>query len=209
MKEKGICVSVGKCVGSTYQATVGTTTRVAFFFSNVVRTVADETTGICSRIGNLFKRVKGDSRLAHWEVKRKDDFAELGGEIYKLKGKNLESILEEEKVKKILEKVEEDQSEIQKIKDAITDQHKKMQRMVVYKHSMRQLQNPEPNVRRAALRVLERLNDRRAVPEVVALLSDPDAGVRAQARQVIHKIAGPKEKEIETETPLEKEGETV
>jgi len=56
----------------------------------------------------------------------------------------------------------------------------------VFTHAMCQLQNPDPVVRAAALRVFERLGKTESVSRAAALLSDPDADVRAQAQEVLH-----------------------
>ncbi len=188
MKESGFCVNIGKCVGSAYRSASGSACRITGLFRGAFRCVSDGTAGVCARIDSFFGRIKGDSRLARIEVTQKENFAKLGGELFRLKGREIEGLVPGEKVKEIIAKLSLDEARIGEIKNQMRTQQKKMQEMVVYKHAMLHLRVSDPRVRRAALRVLEKLEMRECVSEVVALLEDADAEVRIQAQGLIQKL---------------------
>lgn len=188
MKEAGFCVNIGKCVGSAYRSVSGKAGRMAGFLNGALRRVSDGAAGVCARVDNFFGRIKGDSRLAKMEMERREDFARLGGEIFRLKGREIEGIVPGEKVKEIVAKLSLDEVRIGEIRDQMRSQQKKMQEMAVFKHAMLHLRASDPRVRRAALRVLEKLQMKECMSEVVALLEDSDAEVRIQAQGLIQKL---------------------
>lgn len=188
MKEKGTCVAVGKCVGSTYRKVVEKTSGLRHFFGKVTRSVGEETKVILAKVGNLFKRVKHDGHLAHWEMKQKDNFARFGEEIFRIKEAELDTMITDKDVKKIVEQIKEDQSHIQQIKDAMYAQKRHMEETLMFKRAVDELTSPESRMRRVALRVMERLGKKEAIPYLVKLLEDPDQEVRDRAREVIQKL---------------------
>ena len=188
MQEKGTCVSVGKCVGSTYRRLVDKTDKIRHFLRNASRSVAEETEVICAKFGNLFKRVKNDGQLAHWEMKQKDNFAKFGEEVFRLKESELNKMFEDQNVKKVVEQIRQDESQIQKIKDAMYVQKKRMEETLIFKRAVDELKSPEARLRRVALRVIERLGKREAIPYLVTLLEDPDQEVRQRAKEIIQKL---------------------
>ena len=58
----------------------------------------------------------------------------------------------------------------------------------VFGHAMSQFGSQDPAVRAAALRVFERLGKAECVARATELLNDPDAGVRAQAQEVLREL---------------------
>lgn len=188
MKEGGFCVNVGKSVGSAYRSVFGKGGRITGFFSGALSCVSDASAGACARIDSFFGRIKGDGRLAKMEIERKEDFAKLGGEVFRLKGREIEGLVPGEKVKEIVAKLSLDEARISEIRDQMRSRQKKMQELVVYKHAMLHLKAADPKVRRAALRVLEKLQMKECMPEVVVLLEDKDAEVRIQAQGLIQKL---------------------
>lgn len=194
MKEKGPCVLVGKLVGSAYRKMAEQTRKIRYFLGRAAGTVAEEVRVMTAKFGNLFKRVKTDGQLAHWEMKQKDDFAELGEEIFRLKEAELDSLFKEESILKILEQLKQDQAKLKEVKDAVYGQRRRMEEIIIFRHALDKLKNPEARVRRVALRVLERLGKKEAIPHLVNLLEDPDPEVRQRARDIIQVLTASAER---------------
>lgn len=193
MKESSFCVAMGKCSGSMYRAVAENGSRIGRYMDAAARTVTDEARMMWLRLGNLVKSIKTNSQLAHWELKRKDDFAKLGEELFRRKESELERLVPDEDFKAVLQRVRKAQDRIRGIEDDRQAQNKRMREMTVFRHAAAQLRSPEPRIRRAALRVLEKLNRSEALPHIASLLKDPDDEVRARAREAINKISGPPE----------------
>lgn len=189
MKEKGTCVTAGKCVGSTYRWAMEKTAKFRSFFNNAAKSMAEEARTIKARFGNLFKKVKTGGQLAHWEMKQKDNFAKLGEEVFKIKKDKKTDALEGENIQEIMSNIEKDQDKINTIKEEDYAQKKRMEEMMVLKRATAQLESPEVRLRRVAIRVLERLGKKEAIPYLVNLLEDPDMDIRNLAKDVIRKLS--------------------
>lgn len=199
MKEKGPCVAVGKYVGSTYRMIGEKTRRIRHFLGKAVQAVAEEVKVITAKFGNLFKKVKTESQLAHWEMKQKDDFAKLGEEIFRLKEAELDSMFKEESILDILDQVKKDQTKLEEVKGVVYAQKKRMEEIIVFRHAVERLKNPEARARRVALRVLERLGKKEAIPHLVNLLEDPDPEVRKRVRDMIQELTSLEKRPVSAE----------
>ena len=188
MKEKGICVMVGKCVGSTYRKVIEKTNSFMLFLGKASQSAGEEIREMFAKSDNLFRRVKNDGQLAHWEMKQKDNFAKFGEEVYRLKEAEINKLFKEGNVKQILEQIKKDQVQIDEIKDAMYAQQKRMSEIIIFKRALVELKSPEAHTRRVALRVMERINKKEAIPHLVNVLSDPDPEVRDRARELIQKL---------------------
>jgi len=58
----------------------------------------------------------------------------------------------------------------------------------VFSHAMSRFGSQDPAAHAAALRVFERLGKAESVARATALLSDPDAGLRARAQEVLREL---------------------
>ena len=189
MKDSSFCVAIGKCSGSAYRSMAEKSSRVGHYLDKAAKAVAAEAHMLWMRFGNLFKAIKTDSQLAHWEMKRKDDFAKLGEEIFRHKEPEIEHLIPDEDFQAIVSRVREDQDRIRSIEGEKSAQHRRMREMSVFKHATAQLDSSDPRMRRAALRVLERMGRTDAIPHISRLLHDLDDEVRARARAVIQKLS--------------------
>lgn len=192
--QKSACVSLGKCVGTTVRSINEKFSRAGELCSKSAQTFCDETRLIFARAGNLCKSVKNNSILSCWTTKQKDHFAQLGEEIYRLKGDRVKQIIKDRSVNKIVSNIKEYQNHINKVENEMRAQKKRMKEWVVYKHAISQLQNPQPRIRIVALRLLERLDKKSAISKVSQLLKDPEVEVRNRARQVLAKLTKQKQK---------------
>jgi len=183
------CVAAGKCTGNLYRAVADKSSRLVHFLEGASKSVADEAGMVCRRVGNLFKTVKKDTQLTHWEMKRRDDFARLGEELFHRREAELEKLLPDEDFKEILSQVRADEERIRDIENEKVVQHKYMHEATAYGHATTQLKNADPRIRRAALRILTRLGRTEAIIKITPLLRDPDAEVRTRARETIQKLS--------------------
>lgn len=187
------CAAMGKCSGNTYRALSENSDRLTKCLGGAAKAIADEAHMIAMRLGNLFKTVKKDTQLTHWELKRRDDFARLGEELYRRKEAELEKTETDEEFKAILAQIREDEERIHDIEDEKTVQRRKMRDESTFGHATTQLKNPDPRIRRAALRILMRLGRTEAIAKITPLLKDGDAEVRAKAGEAIRSLSASEE----------------
>ena len=183
------CVAAGKCTGNLYRTMADKTSRLVHFLEGASKSVSDEAGMVYRRVGNLFKTVKKDTQLTHWEMKRRDDFARLGEELFRRREAELEKLLPDEDFKELMDQVRADEEHIRGIENEKVVQHKYMREATVYGHATTQLKNPDPRIRRAALRILTRLGRTEAIIKITPLLRDPDAEVRTRAGEAIQKLS--------------------
>lgn len=189
MAGSSFCAAAGKCSGNVYRTLVENSGRLKQCIGGAAKAISDETHMLCLRIGNLFKTVKKDTQLTRWEMKRRDDFARLGEELFRRKESELEQFVPDEEFKALLAQVREDEEHIRNIESEKTIQRRYMRDATVFGHATTQLTNPDPRIRRAALRILVRLGKAEAVSKIMPLLKDPDAEVRARARDAIRSLS--------------------
>lgn len=192
------CTTVGKYVGSMYRCANAHCSKAGQLCANSVNVLKEESKVLLARVSNLFKTVGNDSRMAVLETKRKEDFARLGEELYRLEEEEPGRLDPEYKsLKEILDCVKEDQSRIDKIEREIHAQRRKMQEKIVFKHALKQLESQERHARLSALRVLKRQGNKEAISRVAKLLEDPDPKVRESARTTIQKLSQSAKKTLE------------
>jgi hypothetical protein len=187
-RDNVVCVCVGKCVGNTYRCVCEKTEALGHYAAKAGESLWSSARMVGARLRNLFKTVKHDGRMAHWEMKQKDDFAELGAAVYRKKDDDLEEVIKDDHVKPILNRLDQSQGVIEEIKTQKNQQQKRMQDLAVYRRAMTQLNSPDPSVRRAGLRVIGRVGDAQVLPKLADLIEDPDEVVRAEASQVFQKL---------------------
>jgi len=139
---------------------------------------------ICRKVSSICKPA-----TARIEEKRRDAFARLGAEAWNLyQAKVFKSIFQQEKVKKLVGELEQYEKEIQKEKEAIAAQKKTGWHRALLRKASTELKSKDPKVREAAIRALDKLGDKAAIPYLNRVLEDPDAQVRRSAADVLHKL---------------------
>jgi HEAT repeat protein len=189
---KQICVQAGKTAGSCVRGVVSVskkTGKVGTLIKKCVDSTANATIRMCARLGNLCKSISTDGQLAAWDEKQKDVYLRLGEEIFRGIKEKPESLLEQENVKNLLEQAGENESHIQEIKEATALQKHKMDGIAIFKQAKDNLQSKDPRMRRVAIRLFDRLGDKKAIPLLTKALEDPDSEVRERAARVLHKFA--------------------
>lgn len=188
---KQICVEAGKAAGSCVRGVVELTRKtgkVGEVVKKCAVSTVDATKRFCAKVGNLFKRVSTDGQLAAWTEKQKDVFLQLGEQVFLGYQQRIENLLEQENIKNLLEQASECEKHKSEIKEAIVEQKRKMDEIVIFKRAKENLESQDPRMRRVAIRVFERLGDRKAIPLLTKALEDPDEEVRKHAREVLHKL---------------------
>ena len=193
--DKQVCVTAGKTAGSVVRGASNLTESVRKGTSVISQTLVStcKATGqilqeVSLKIGNLCSRVKTDSHFAYWETKQKEVFQKFGHEIFNLILSEEATVLENKKVKELLEEARNCEKELQKIKDEMALQREKMEIAITLKRAEVDLKSNDPRIRRVAIRVLERLGVKEAIPYLTKALNDTDVEVRTRASEVMHKL---------------------
>ena len=166
------------------------TGKVGALIKKCVDSTANATGRMCARLGNLCKSISTDGQLAAWDEKQKEVYLQLGEEIFRGIREKPENLLEQENVKNLLERAGENESHIQEIKEATALQKHKMDGIAIFKQAKDNLQSKDPRMRRVAIRLFERLGDKKAIPLLTGALEDPDSEVRERAARVLHGFVG-------------------
>lgn len=188
---KRICVEASKAAGSCVRGVIDLgrrTGKVGEAVKRCAEATADATKRLCAKIGNLFKRVSTDGQLAAWTEKQKDIFLQLGEQVFLGYQQKIENLLEQENIKRLLEQASECEKRKSEIKEAIAEQKRKMDEIEIFKRAEENLKSQDPRMRRVAIRVLERLSDKKAIPLLTKALEDPDPEVKERAAEVLHKL---------------------
>jgi len=208
--DKKVCVTAGKTAGSVVRGAADLTESVRKGTSVIGQTLVStcKATGqvlheVSLKIGNLCSRVKTDSHFAYWESKQKEVFHKLGKELFILKESEKTDILEDKKVKELIEEAHSHEKEMQKIKDEMALQRQKMELAITLKRAEEDLKSTDPRIRRVAIRVLERIGAKEAIPYLTKALNDPDMEVRTRASEVMHKLINTVEQAVQNEDKTE------
>ena len=193
--DKQVCVTAGKTAGSVVRGASNLTESVRKGTSVISQTLVStcKATGqilqeVSLKIGNLCSRVKTDSHFAYWENKQKETFHKFGQEIFRLTESGETNVLESKNIKELLEEARNCEKEMQKIKDEMAVQRQKMELAITLKRAETDLKSTDPRIRRVAIRVLERVGVKEAIPYLTGALNDPDMEVRTRASDVMHKL---------------------
>jgi len=142
------------------------------------------TATLCRKVSSICKPA-----TARIEEKRRDVFARLGAETWNLyQAKVFKSVFQQEKVKKLVEEIEQYEEEIQKEKEAIVAQKKTEWHRALLRKARTDLKSKDAKTREATIRALDKLGDRAAIPYLDRVLNDPDAQVRRRAVDALHKL---------------------
>lgn len=204
MAEKKVCVEAGKVAGNVVRGASDITATVRKNTSVIGKNLAAtcKATGQVLnnarlKLGNLYSRVKTDSKFAFWETKQKESFQKLGQEIFKSIESEEPDALENKTVKDLFEETRNCEKEIQKIKDEMAVQRQKIDLVITLERAETDLKNKDPRIRRVAIRVLERVGAKEAIPYLSKALNDPDPEVRSRAAEVMSRLEGRQEEETE------------
>lgn len=154
----------------------------------VGRRIVDQTRIFLARLGNLCKRARDDGGLAYWQTKQIDAFAKLGQKVFELLPTHKENIFEQDEIKQLVKEVEDCVSHIQRIKDEIDLQKRKMDRLAILGVAKKGLKSKDPKSRRAAIRMLEKVDDKGVIPLLMDALGDPDEQIRSRAADLLHRL---------------------
>ena len=167
--------------------------------AGVLKEVQGGTMTICSRVGNICR-----SGLTRLERRKQRAIRKFGVEIWKLyQEKIFKSIYEQDRVKELVAELSGYEKEIKEIKEKITEQKKQRERRSAIRKAGADLNNKDPNVRKAAIRVLDKLLGKEALSYLNKALKDPDPGVSRRAAETMHRLVDSSVEEIPE--PAEKE----
>jgi hypothetical protein len=204
MEDSSFCVTVGKCSGTVYRAITEQSELLGRRLGGVARSLTDELRLMWLRAENLMASIRNDSQLAHWEMKRRDDFARLGEELFERRKEELEAMYRDDDYQEIIGSLCDNEKRIGRIRDDRTARFKRMREATVFRHALAQLRSPEPRIRRAAMRIIEKIGRPEASAAVARLLQDPDTEVRVRAREALLKLSR-RQDEIEVAAAGEEE----
>lgn len=206
---KQISVQAGKIAGEVVRTTSQITKQtsagcsiISRFFYSAVEAMNSAMKDVCARFGNLFTRIKEDSRLAVLETKQKDSLQELGKEVFSLFKDQEERVFENDKVKEFLSQVQNYENEIQKVKDEIAVQKQKMEERAIIERVKKELKSDNPRTRKVAIRILERIGNKEEILELLSHnLNDPDPEVRVRVAELVHKLVNESVQQAPSQEP--------
>jgi len=173
MSEGKVCVKAGKVAGTVVRKT-----------NKGVEKVKGGTMTICKKVGDIC-----GSRLRRLKTKKKKAVSKLGVEIWGLyEGKIFKSVFEQDRVKELVSEIEGYDKEIQELKKEIETRRKEKERRAIIKAARADLKSKDPGIRKAAIRVLDKLGDKSSIPYLNKVLDDPEKEVRESAAKVLHKL---------------------
>jgi len=149
-----------------------------------------------AKLVNLKKKVSAESYYAATDEKQKTVFSKLGKEVFYKAEEKKKDVFSARPVKDLLEKAQDYEHYKKGIREEINAQKRKMDEIAILRRATLDLSNDDPKIRRVAVRVLKRLDNKDAVPYLTKSLHDPDPVVRERAREVLHilinKVKNPK-----------------
>jgi len=149
-----------------------------------------------AKLVNLKKKVRAESHYAATDEKQKTVFSELGKEVFYKAEEKKKNVFSARPVKDLLEKAQDYEHYKKEIREGINTQKRRMDEIAIFSRAVAELSHSDPRVRRVAVRVLKRLDNKDAVPYLTKSLHDPDPVVRERAREVLHllinKVKNPK-----------------
>jgi len=173
MSEGEVCVKAGKAAGTIVRKT-----------NEGVEKVKGGAMTICKKVGDIC-----GSRLRRLKTKKKKAVGKLGTEIWNLyEGKIFKSVFEQDGVKELVSEIEDYDKEIQELKKEIETRRKEKERRAIIKAARADLKSKDPGIRKAAIRVLDKLADKSSIPYLNKVLDDPEKEVRESAAKVLHKL---------------------
>jgi len=190
MSEGKICEAAGKAAGTVARKT-----------EEGLGKVKEGTSTICGRLGNLC-----GFELARLEKKREQIIAELGNEVWCLyHDKIYKSVFEQDTVKELVSKLNACEKEIKRIENELEAQRKKKEKKAALKEALSELKNKDPKVRKAAIRVIEKMNGNDAVKYLNKALKDKDSEVRKRAAEALKSVVNRTKSRKESATTKAKE----
>lgn len=208
---KEICERISKTAGRFVRLTFSvfkSGKKVGKLIKRGTGSVSYSVKRLRAKLVKLPKRISAESHFASFDEKQKGVFSELGKEVfYGLEGKR-KDVFSVEIVKDLLKEAHNYESRKQEIRDKLSSQKRRIDEIVIFRRAILDLQHDDPRVRRVAIGVLKRLNDKAAIPYLTKSLEDPDPGVRERAREVLHLFLRKPRKSGETdrkENPGEEE----
>jgi len=173
MSEGKVCVEAGKAAGTVVRKT-----------NEGVEKVKGGTMTICKRVGNIC-----GGEIKRLEKKKKKAVSRLGTEIWSLYGgKVFKSVFEQDAVKKLVREIEGYDRELDELRKKDEARKKAKARKAMIKKARTDLKSRSFDVRKAAIRVMDKLGDKSAIPYLNMVLDDKEKEIRESAAKVLHKL---------------------
>jgi len=199
MPGKEICVKVGKTTGEIVHCFLdgikktGRLAKPAFsFLDDISGTLLGGLERVFFKFGNVHALNKYERKIAEWQALQKEVYAQLGKAAYGEKegkqGDEAAGTVEDNIRSELTQKINYYDGEIQKVREEMARQKDKMDEFTIVKRAKSDLRSRNPKVRRVAVRVLEKVSNRAAIPVVSRALNDPDPEVREEAVAVMYKL---------------------
>jgi len=191
---------VANCVRATFPICKGFG-KVGELTKKGAETIFFSIKRLSAKLGNLRKRVSAESRFASYDEKQKVVLSELGGEVFYGLEDNKKDLLGHEPVKDLLKEARQYETSKREIKEEINLQKRRMDELAIFRRATLDLESDDPRIRRVAIRVLKRLDNKNAIPYLMKCLEDPDPEVRKKAQEALHSslnsIKNPGERKME------------
>ena len=129
-----------------------------------------------------------EAKRERLEKAHKEILGRLGLETLAISRRNPPSAEDVEMVNKLTMEAQARETELLEIRDAIVRKRQDREIDSLRRSAEADLKSPSANVRRVAVRVLDRVGKRETIPVLTAVLRDPDPDVRSSAAQTIHKL---------------------
>lgn len=193
-----ICDAAGKAGGSVVKGTMDVTKYVKNKVLAVGEKMKKAVRAVKNKIWSLCCKAKTKEDLSYWESQQKEVLQKIGQEVLTGTKLNASSVLEEKKVKAMIDDAQEIDKEIQKVKNEQALQKQKMELEETVERAKSDLKSENKKDRRVAVRILERIATRSMIPYLTELLSDSDPEVRSRASKTINKLVNSTEEIIVT-----------
>lgn len=184
MSRQEICDDFSEAADNAVRKTMKMLERMkGGFISSLIKS-EEVTMTICEKISNLCKK---QASTAY--TKKNEAIAKLGAEVWALyQDKVFKSIFQQDNVKKLIEELEVYEKEVREIEEKILAEKKEKERREKLRKAVSDIRSDDPRVKRSAIRVMEKIGGKEAIPYLNEVLDDPVSEVRESAARVLHKL---------------------
>jgi len=181
---KRVQVVSGKTAGILARETLAIAKRAGSVPSAIKARTAEvlEVTGKTLRV----KKLRGD--VKKWEKKKRAIFAKLGELIFELVERKAKNIERSKDIRSLLTELRKCEAEMRWIKSQTVEIEENSKEKIGYHEAIAGLSSKEKDIRLAAVKSLEQLGNKDAIPILAKRLEDPDSKVRQETIRVLHKI---------------------
>lgn len=145
---------------------------------------------VCEKLGKI---CQSERRLV--EKKKREAYKRLGAELWLLYREKADDIFAQKKIMDILKEIERYEVDLDKIHVDKGSRGKEEEHRTMMKDAIKNLTNNDSRIRKASIRIIERLSAKEAIPQLIGLLDDPDETIRAQAAFLMHQLVNKAEKQ--------------